>query len=38
MDGEQIGRVTLHIVSPEPCRLQHVTSKVALGIISYSSE
>jgi len=33
-DGEKVGRVTLRMVIPEPCHLQHVTSKVALGIIS----
>ena len=33
MDGEQVSRVTLHRIVPEPFHL-HVTSKVALGIVS----
>lgn len=33
-DVEKVGRVTLCMVIPERCHLQHVTSKVALGIIS----
>lgn len=36
MNGEKVGRMTLHIVIPEPFHLQRVTSKVALGNISIS--